>query len=473
MTRAGSGVIGTTTADGSGAWSLRPHGDAAAPTARTRSAPRPRAAAAPARSRRRSRSLVDTAAPAGRLRQPPEPRGRHQQRRQHHLPRHLQRARDRRRRRRLHARLRRRPGRRALRRVGGQPAPRIDVTVGAAAGRRHGAARRERGRDRHRGRRRQRAWPPASRPARSSRGCWWATAPGCAASAAASGATTRTGATASWAAAPGNTANFSTPRAGGRRRRSSSTRRARSATWSSATPIRPPPASWIVDDDGDPAERADARRALGHADRHREPAGRRAPASLWPRPWRAPPGLTKLGPGTLVLDRPNTLSGPLNVNGGTLRLDRGRVAQHRRRDRQRRRSPAGVHLHVDGGSLAAGGLVTIGADGGGNARAVHARLGQRDASPPCAPTPTPAAPSGSTAAPSPPPTSTSAATARPPWTSTPASSSPAARVTVGTMGLGTNNSNGALTVAGGTLDRHGRHHHRATRSRPAAAAPCA
>ncbi len=32
-------------------------------------------------------------------------------------------------------------------------------------------------------------------------------------------------------------------------------------------------------------------------------------------------GLTKLGPGPLVLTQPNTISGTLNVNGGLFRLD--------------------------------------------------------------------------------------------------------------------------------------------------------
>ena len=98
VTQAGSGIIGTTSADGSGAWSLdRTAHVAARRPLRVPGGGLQRRRHQPALARLRGPGRYR--GPAGRLRQSPEPRRRHQQRGQHHLPRHLQRARGGRRRR--------------------------------------------------------------------------------------------------------------------------------------------------------------------------------------------------------------------------------------------------------------------------------------------------------------------------------------------------------------------------------------
>ncbi|HWS88315.1 MAG TPA: HYR domain-containing protein [Pyrinomonadaceae bacterium] len=74
-------------------------------------------------------------------------------------------------------------------------------------------------------------------------------------------------------------------------------------------------------------------------------------------------GLTKTGPGTLVLGAQNTLTGALNVTGGTLRLGEGASLALGN-------NVVGVTsvnnntIHVSGGSFSAGGLVTLGSGAG-------------------------------------------------------------------------------------------------------------
>ena len=173
---------------------------------------------------------------------------------------------------------------------------------------------------------------------------------------------------------------------------------------------------------GRPGERADAGR--GRRARRPSPSTRSAPAPArrWPRRLAGTAGLTKLGPGTLVLDRPNTLAGALNVNGGTLRLDPRLDAATPARAPSTSASPPACSSTSNGGAFT-GGLARSTLGGGGNGGPVHARLRH---APPSAAVRT-NSDFGSTfrdqrRARSPPPTSTSAATARPPWTSTPASS---------------------------------------------------
>ena len=135
-------------------------------------------------------------------------------------------------------------------------------------------------------------------------------------------------------------------RAGRRQRRRSSTRRGPSATSCSAIPIRARRAT------GSSTTTAIAANMLTLAVAGGAPtltvnalgagAAARLAASL-----AGTAGLTKIGPGTLVLDRANTLTGAINVNGGTLRLDPGsslntgagtvNVARRRRRAPARQR----------------------------------------------------------------------------------------------------------------------------------------
>ncbi len=74
-------------------------------------------------------------------------------------------------------------------------------------------------------------------------------------------------------------------------------------------------------------------------------------------------GLAKAGAGTLVLTKPNTLTGGLNVTNGTLRLDAGSTLALGGSNTVNVSTTAGVTLHVNGGSFSANGLATL---GGGN-----------------------------------------------------------------------------------------------------------
>jgi autotransporter-associated beta strand protein len=161
-------------------------------------------------------------------------------------------------------------------------------------------------------------------------------------------------------------------------------------------------------------------------------------------------GLIKSGPGTAVLQRPNTLSGPLTVNGGTLRLDPGSVL-NTGTGTVTVGVNAGASLQVSGGSFTAGGLATMGSGvagvftlDSGEARFAAVRTNSD---------------SGSTYR-----VNGGAFTA----TDVNIRRNSAAAVdfgsgfivaggtaTVGTIELGTNNSNGALTVSGGTLTAGG------------------
>ena len=291
--------------------------------------------------------------------------------------------------------------------------------------------------------------------ARSSRGCSRATAPGCASTS--GGALERQrelASTGSWAAAPATRptsppwscvddglVHLDAPRTIGH------------LVFGDTDPASA--ASWIVDDNGVPENVL----TLGRRPRPPSPSTRSAPGAT-----------TSAG---------RALGRHRRAHQARARHAGARPAQHALggAERQRRHAAsarrgaslntgtgtinvgitAGVHLHVE--------RRVAGHDRPGHdrqrhrrrqrRRPVHARLRHRRLRRPSAPTPTPAARSGSTAGRSPPPTSTSAATARPPWTSTRGFIVNGGTVTVGTMGLGTNNSNGALTVAGGTLTATG------------------
>ena len=208
--------------------------------------------------------------------------------------------------------------------------------------------------------------------------------------------------------------------------------------------------NWIVDDGGNPGNTLTLA-AAGAPTLTVNALGADAAARL-AAPLAGTAGLTKIGPGPLVLDRVNTLTGAINVNAGTLRLDPG-SSLNTGTGTVNVGVTAGVRLQVNGGSLSAGGLVTIGSGtGGGNvgglftldsgtatfgAGADQFRFGQHDSRqrrhvhrhrrqhP--------------------------AQQRRERRTSTSGFIVNGGAATVGTIGLGTNNSNGALTVAGGSL----------------------
>ncbi len=122
--------------------------------------------------------------------------------------------------------------------------------------------------------------------------------------------------------------------------------------------------NWIVDDGGNPGNTLTLA-AAGAPTLTVNALGADAAARL-AAPLAGTAGLTKIGPGPLVLDRINTLTGAINVNAGTLRLDPG-SSLNTGTGTVNVGVTAGVRLQVNGGSLSAGGLVTIGSGtGGGN-----------------------------------------------------------------------------------------------------------
>jgi autotransporter-associated beta strand protein len=121
------------------------------------------------------------------------------------------------------------------------------------------------------------------------------------------------------------------------------------------------PASWIIDDAGDPANILTLDAVSGLPAVTVNALGTGATATL-DVVVSGTDGLAKTGVGTLVLTQPSTFTGGINVTGGVLRLDPGSSVA------------AGgtainitttnnVMLQVNGGSLVTGGLVTL---GGGN-----------------------------------------------------------------------------------------------------------
>ena len=209
--------------------------------------------------------------------------------------------------------------------------------------------------------------------------------------------------------------------------------------------------NWIIDDNGNAGSTLTLAVAGGAPTLTVNPLGADAAARL-AASLAGTAGLTKIGPGTLVLDRANTLTGAINVNGGTLRLDPG-SSLNTGTSTVNVSVAAGARLHVNGGSMSTTGLVTL------ERTERHAGLFTLD--------------SGT-------------ATFGPVRTNSDFGSTflinggtffatdvnirrnSAAAVdfasgfivnggtaTVGTIGLGTNNSNGALTVAGGSLTASG------------------
>ena len=207
--------------------------------------------------------------------------------------------------------------------------------------------------------------------------------------------------------------------------------------------------NWIVDDGGIPGNTLTLA-AAGAPTLTVNALGADAAARL-AAPLAGTAGLTKIGPGPLVLDRINTLTGAINVNGGTLRLDPG-SSLNTGSGTVNVGVTAGVRLQVNGGSLSAGGLVTIGSGtGGGNVGGLFtldsgtATFGAVRTN----------SDSGSTIRVNGGTFTATDVNIRRNSAATPDFGSGflvfGGAATVGTIGLGTNNSNGALTVAGGSL----------------------
>ena len=116
--------------------------------------------------------------------------------------------------------------------------------------------------------------------------------------------------------------------------------------------------NWIVDDNGVPANTLTLAVAGGAPTLTVNALGADAAARL-AAALGGTAGLTKIGPGTLVLDRANTLTGAINVNGGTLRLDPG-SSLNTGTGTVNAAVAAGARLHVNGGSISTTGLVTLG-----------------------------------------------------------------------------------------------------------------
>jgi autotransporter-associated beta strand protein len=113
-------------------------------------------------------------------------------------------------------------------------------------------------------------------------------------------------------------------------------------------------ASWLIDDGGNPANVLTLDTSSGVPNGTVNTLGTGATATL-AMSLAGTDGIAKSGPGTLILTRPNTLTGVINVNAGILRLAAGSILS----------SGTGTgtlgtnsQLHVAGGTLTYGGLVT-------------------------------------------------------------------------------------------------------------------
>jgi autotransporter-associated beta strand protein len=207
--------------------------------------------------------------------------------------------------------------------------------------------------------------------------------------------------------------------------------------------------NWIVDDGGNSGNTLTLA-ATGAPTLTVNALGTDAAARL-AAPLAGTAGLTKIGPGPLVLERVNTLTGAINVNGGTLRLD-SVASLNTGAGTVNVGVTAGVRLQVNGGSLSTSGLVTIGSGtGGGNVGGLFT-LDSGTATFAAVRT---NSDSGSTIRVNGGTFTATDVNIRRNSAATPDFGSGfivnGGAATVGTIGLGTNNSNGALTVSGGSL----------------------
>lgn len=114
--------------------------------------------------------------------------------------------------------------------------------------------------------------------------------------------------------------------------------------------------SWVIDGNGDPANGFTFASATPTVTVNTLGTGATATIAT---PVSGSAGLTKAGAGTLVLANNNALTGALTITGGTLRLDAGGVLNNGANAINLNTSGLSL-LHVNGGSLTTGGLTTLG-----------------------------------------------------------------------------------------------------------------
>jgi autotransporter-associated beta strand protein len=204
--------------------------------------------------------------------------------------------------------------------------------------------------------------------------------------------------------------------------------------------------SWIVDDSGSPDNVLTLAVAGGSPTMTVNPLGGGS-AAVIATSVAGTAGLTKLGPGTLALTKPNPLSGTLNVNAGTLRLPAG-SSLNTGSGAVNVTVTAGVQIHVSGGAFTAGGPMTLGS--GGNGGIFRLESGSATLA-----NVTTNSDFGSTLRVDGGTLTAAAVNIQRNSAGTPDFNSgfivAGGSATVTTIGLGTRNSNGALTVAGGSL----------------------
>jgi autotransporter-associated beta strand protein len=125
-------------------------------------------------------------------------------------------------------------------------------------------------------------------------------------------------------------------------------------------------ASWTIDDGGNSANTLTLDALSGTPTFTVNALGTDATATLG-AVLAGTEGLAKAGAGTLVLTRPETLTGGLSLTGGTLRLDAGSALALGGTNTINVSTTNNTTLHINGGSLVAGGLATF---GGGSAAGI-------------------------------------------------------------------------------------------------------
>jgi rhamnogalacturonan endolyase len=208
-------------------------------------------------------------------------------------------------------------------------------------------------------------------------------------------------------------------------------------------------ASWILDGNGDPSNSLTLAVATGTPTITVNTLGTGATSTI-STPLNSTAGLTKAGVGTLVLTGANNYGGATSISNGTLRLGTGGIITTTTLDV----AAVAAQLNIAGGSLTASGLATV------NAGASPASLiidsgtanfngGLRNNNNDGALIRV----NGGTV------TASSVTLQRGSYTTTPAYTTgfviTGGQTTVGTIGLGTNNSSSALSVEGGSLIANG------------------
>jgi autotransporter-associated beta strand protein len=206
------------------------------------------------------------------------------------------------------------------------------------------------------------------------------------------------------------------------------------------------PASWTITDGGNPANVLTLDVSAGNATATVGTLGTGATATL-DVPLAGTDGLAKAGAGTLVITKPSTLTGGVNVTGGILRLAPGGTLTSTASSGI---SGSGAQLRVAGGSFTSTGLVTINApsalvlDSGTLSLPGGVRTNNNDAAT--------LRINGGTF-------TTSSITVQRNGGAAPNYSAgvivTGGTSTVGTVGLGTNNSTGTLSVEGGSFTATG------------------